>query len=725
MPTILPYLWSMSFRVLCALLLPLSLFAEGLKIVTRDGYQGVEDDKGQVIIPAVYETLGWSDGGFDIVRETIGYRENGRWGLINIRSKKVTGARYEVLRPFTDDFFEAGVRGQFSNRIFRGLITRDGQTHFSFNYLTLELLARNLVMVSDFQDGQFLYGVRSLANEPVLPLSFISVYTENNLLLATNGLHKIHVFSANGTPLLPHPVDACDWDGQRYTLKNDGKYGQLSPEGKLQTPIAFKSLSATGHTAFPVWEIRSISGGKGLQMACDSLTYSDKGQLFIAHVNDASHLLTVSTQLFSDQQHRLVHVGHGFVVTQNTSLATWGIYRTDGRTVTEGHSAVQVDSAYFYVKDREGWQIWNLFGRKLTTQPVQAVGPSQDRNIPVRRGDYWGWLDFQGGQLVDQKFEAVDHGAVHNQFRARYLRLWGVSTFEEDWIVMPRYDTIEVSSAGFYVARKQAATLVFDAQGRQLIATGGRVWEQNRILYLQDENRLGLITHAGHVVWPAYDSLKRIGNFYVLYANGSTRLIDSEGREILKPADGVSEVLAFSEGYFMMIKDGKYGFVDLNGRLRIANRYDDALPFHEGLASVKLLGRWGFIDPSETLVIQPYYQHAATFSQNLCVIQTNDRFGIISQEGEEIVQSAWKHIERLPTGNYRLTDWDGKQGLVNAEGRIVLQPSFELLQDTEAQLVIATQNGRQGVLDYQGNLKVPFEYAEIQIAADYLLLRKD
>ena len=123
--------------------------------------------------------------------------------------------------------------------------------------------------------------------------------------------------------------------------------------------------------------------------------------------------------------------------------------------------------------------------------------------------------------------------------------------------------------------------------------------------------------------------------------------------------------------------------------------------------------------------IQPFYKYSSTFLNGLAIIQTNDGFGIITPAGKEVVEVRWKNIERLSTGNYRIVDWDEKVGLCDINGRFIVRPNYESIEDTENELLIVSKNGLKGILDYQGFTKLPLEYSELKIKGEYLILQKD
>lgn len=702
-------------------LLSLTGESEGLKIITTGGgLQGIANSEGEVVIPPIYELLGWSNGENTILDESIGYRENGKWGLINIKNRNITNARFILLKPFNENSIEAGVLGKFSNMIFRGLIDSSAKTLLDFRYFSIENIGNNRIIVSEYVDAGFRYGLYTDTNERVIPVRYHSARRLGHLVLVTNPLNKIRIFDLNGNQLIEHWVDEVTEEPEGFKIKNEGYYGWLNGNGQLIHPVIYKDISPTKREEFSKWEVRSLKDQSQKAFLCDSIIYDKDNDLLIAHVNDSDHILGISQTLFKDQQHKLKYVGNGFLVTFNTGLHEWGIYKTSGANVVSGLDSVFVDSTYFFTKSKNEWNIYNYFGRKLNKWPLQSVNHSQAGNIPVKKNGYWGWIDFQGERIIDYKFDRVIPTANDDQFIANYLNKWGIYTFNDQWLVLPTYDSIHAHGR-FYLAKKGNATHILNLEGKLIDKTGYEP-QAGRFLKLQDQNKYGVITSEGVIIDPIFDQVTEIDKYLELRDGQNVSLIDQQGKQIIGPLDEVQDVLGYSEGFFHILKDGKHGFVDENGKLRIANRYDGALPYSEGLAPIKLLGKWGFINKSERLVIQPFYKNSSTFSHNLAIVQMDANYGLINKAGKAIIKPAWKNIERLPSGNYLITDHNGHKGLADINGRFVVRPSYDAIEDTDQKLFIATKGGKKGVLDYAGFKKVDFLYQDIRIQGDYMIL---
>jgi hypothetical protein len=70
----------------------------------------------------------------------------------------------------------------------------------------------------------------------------------------------------------------------------------------------------------------------------------------------------------------------------------------------------------------------------------------------------------------------------------------------------------------------------------------------------------------------------------------------------------------YGEELIVVKQDGKAGFIDTNGKIKIPLVYEDACKFSEGIAGVARDGKWGFIDQNERIVIPYQFDDIATDS---------------------------------------------------------------------------------------------------------------
>src|SRR5262245_15115052 len=66
-----------------------------------------------------------------------------------------------------------------------------------------------------------------------------------------------------------------------------------------------------------------------------------------------------------------------------------------------------------------------------------------------------------------------------------------------------------------------------------------------------------------------------------------------------------------------VVKDGKWGYIDGDGKVVIPTQFDGASAFHEGVARVFVNGRTVFINTSGRIIIRPRFDIVGDFSEGL------------------------------------------------------------------------------------------------------------
>jgi hypothetical protein len=108
-----------------------------------------------------------------------------------------------------------------------------------------------------------------------------------------------------------------------------------------------------------------------------------------------------------------------------------------------------------------------------------------------------------------------------------------------------------------------------------------------------------------------------------------------------------------SEKRIIVKKDGKYGFLDENGKIAIALKFDKVELFLNGFAIIEMNGKKGFINKNGDIIIQPKYSHCNDFKGGYAFVFTKDSYGIINKKGDFVMKVNKKvSPEKLSVKNY-------------------------------------------------------------------------
>jgi len=101
----------------------------------------------------------------------------------------------------------------------------------------------------------------------------------------------------------------------------------------------------------------------------------------------------------------------------------------------------------------------------------------------------------------------------------------------------------------------------------------------------------------------------------------------------------------FSEGLAAVTVEGRYGYVDRHGSMRVPPQFRFVRSFSEGLpAASNRLSNEGFINTSGNFVIPDRFDETEDFHEGLCWVAIRRTDGNINGAGEMI----WKGNRRLP-----------------------------------------------------------------------------
>jgi len=151
------------FRPLIFVIIALTwtpLVAEPYLVFEENGKVGLKSEGGQIVLPASFEALGWSDGSFSLIGQVTGYKLGSKWGLLNLRKEFITKAEYESILYAGGDRIVV-FRQVSATQTRAGCIDLTGKITVPFKYDGIKIQGlRAIVFVK--QGAQFLHGLIDL-----------------------------------------------------------------------------------------------------------------------------------------------------------------------------------------------------------------------------------------------------------------------------------------------------------------------------------------------------------------------------------------------------------------------------------------------------------------------------------------------------------------------------------------------------------------------------------
>ena len=199
--------------------------------------------------------------------------------------------------------------------------------------------------------------------------------------------------------------------------------------------------------------------------------------------------------------------------------------------------------------------------------------------------------------------------------------------------------------------------------------------------------KYGVINSKGEVVVPFIYSEMRNYSEGLAYAkdNNFVYFIDRKGEKILTCRGYFGDL---HDGMIKVSKGGKYGFMNLAGKVVVPFKYDEADNFSEGMASVRIGDKCGFVDTSGKEVIPCIYDSfykegdmfwnwglKMDFHEGLAIVKKGDYYGAVNKRGEVIVPIKYEQVNDFREGMAKVVE-NGKAGYVNNLGTLVIPTMY-------------------------------------------------
>ncbi len=662
----------------------------------EQGKVGIKDGQGQVILPASFDALGWSDGGFSMVGEITGYRQGNKWGLLNLKKQFITKAIYVSLTVAGGDrLLVSREINPYTSKF--GCIDLTGQMVIPLQYDAIAVHdLRAIVMQKD--GSRYNCGLIDLNNRIVLPLIYQRITPLGTLRYAVQDFsNKTALCSEEGQWSTGFDIDSLSaFQSDIAILYKNLHQGAIDRTGQIRLDPIYRgiSVSANGNVQArkpDLWKVVDFQQKELYRIEADTLESIGHNRNRITLNGKYGLVDSLFNEVLPLTYDYIGKLDHEKVVVKKNGK--FGLLRTNGgiilpinfdSLVLEGH----LIRARWNDQGQIKWDLYDTVGVKKTEISCDRIDPLSGSFFPVAQRGYFGGINRLGKAQIacvyDSILESDDQHAVV-KFRGQY----GIITVDDRWVVPPQQKRIQLLPGNLFMEKQGNLKLIKDLAGQ--------------IIYFTEHP---LASFPDHLLETLPDGTEKEINFQGQIINRKTPIALQEQHSFRE-----------SEGLTVIKRDGKYGFVDSRGRLRIANRYEDAGDFHDGRAPVKLLGKWGFIDTSDEIVVQPIFDKITPLHQGVAKVMRNQMEGLIGRNGEEILALRYDSIRKLPDGSYLLIN-NGLMGLAESTGKILIETRFEYLELADHHHVVVRQNGRYGVLTRDGLSVIPVTY-------DNLVYQKD
>lgn len=632
-----------------------------------------------------------------VAQEARLYQENQKWGLLGPEKKPITKAIYDQIIPGIP-YSIVKKYDATTARYTAGCVDASGEFVIPMDYTDLRLEGMRLIACQKNASG-FVYGVISLKNELIIPIIYKSIKSLGTLRFAAeNTSGKFALFTENGKALTNFDIDKiADFDNGVSIFEQQALLGLLNRNGEIIAKAQYYDFEVNEHGELigqlpNEWKwIDASTGEVKNTLHANHISSLNNGTLLVSNRNGTA-LFNQELQQQTDFYTKIYpSILPELFVARNTKT---GIIKKDGSVVLPlAFDSIIVDKRFVFARKLKQWQIYAHNGKLLSDRGYEQIDLAKSL-IHVKRKSYWGALKENGKELVACVYDSILY-SNETHLSIKFKGSYGIIDWQEQWLVSP-----------------QRLPLVLVNQDRYIVKDGN-------LLTLKDFNHQVYYFTNNPISISAAGLLEKtsIGELWQVTFTGIVTKLQQVG------TNEVSNIEEEHEGYRAIKKDGKWGFVDALGRLRIPNRYDKVLHFSEGLAPFSLRSKWGFLNKEDEIIIHPSYEEAKPFVNGFSVVMLKQKYGLINKSNELILPCRYDAIRLLDNGYFELVN-NGLVGLADKKATIIYDPKYtrqEFFRDG----IVVQRNSKFGVLNLDGADVIPTMHDAITISQNnqYLILR--
>jgi len=663
--------------------------ADSYQIFSDNGKMGIKDEKGQVVLPPSFDALGWSDGSFSVIGNVTGYRMNNHWGILTLKNEFITKADYESLVYAGADNIIARKKINPA-QIKTGCVNLQGVVKIPFQYEGISIHGLRAI-VFNLSRAKYVFGLTDLQNNILIPIQYKSIYPLGTLRYAVeNEAGKIALYGEDGNPITNFQIDSISqFRDSKAIVFESLNQGLIDRDGVIKLKSIYRTIRITGENKIQVqlpheWFFINNKNEITNRFPADELIPVNE-KLFIIKISEKYGLIDNELKLLCPVRYdQLTPLNDDLYLTRQSGKM--GVIKSDNTIVVPfDYDTLYAEGiALRAYRKIEGWSLIDLANNKLTQKNYDWIGSQNQKLFPVINNHYWGAVNENGEEIIHCVFDSLVQ-FKNNLVVVKFKNQYGVININEDWIIAPQAKPIHLINDQLYSQKQPPNIFIKNLKGEVIYFT------DNRLEFKED--------------------------FFLEYlADGTEKTIDYQGRTVTRVSppviSNVERVFQSSEGLRGVKRDGKFGFIDERGRLRIANRYDDIGEFHEGMAPFKLIGMWGFINTSDQLIINPNYEKVGNFQNALAIVTRNGKSGVINKKGNPILTLHYDSIHFLPNKKFLLFA-GGLRGMADENGSILIDPRFDHLSELDNGLMLVGVDGKFGALTTTGISIIPIIYEKL------------
>ena len=219
--------------------------------------------------------------------------------------------------------------------------------------------------------------------------------------------------------------------------------------------------------------------------------------------------------------------------------------------------------------------------------------------------------------------------------------------------------------------------------------------------------------------------------------DGKTGYVDVNGKWVINPQFENAE--CFSEDGFARIRqNGKIGLIDKTGKIVVEPQFYSIEGFDKifddnGFARFSVDTKpetqksddwlkdninyddnddylYGFIDKTGKIVIEAKYPFSCGFKNGLACVKLDGKYGFIDKTGKMVIEPKYDMVMPFENRKLSLVKVGDKCGFIDKSGKMVIEPQYDVSVICHNNWSIITDSDKEGLLSADGEVLLKCQY---------------
>lgn len=390
-------------------------------------------------------------------------------------------------------------------------------------------------------------------------------YKEGELLVKKED--KYGVINIKGAKLIDIKYDTISGDNY-YSKENEYKLGGYIVGNKTDEGYRYGYIDNKGKN------ILKIEHNKIYRM---TEIEDDNNAYLVAEKNGQAGLLKNGQVILNYEYEKIEYddLNHVFIIEKNNKC---GVVDISGKTIVDiDYNNITIEGIYIYSNKENQSFIFDMNGNRQETPKYKNIIATNNNEykITIDSNYKYGVENKEGQILIPNKYYYLEYIFDDYFIVSGAEGKSGIVNSKNETIISIKYDVVQK---------------IDNTDIIQTIISDGNVLE----LYDKNINKIISIKNAR-----VYNG----ENYIKVYSDSESKYFDLEGKEKKNTEIFVNNNL------FAQEKNGKWGFVDKQGNVKVDYNYDKATEFNKyGFAGIRINGKWGVINSNGEILLQPIYK---------------------------------------------------------------------------------------------------------------------